>query len=108
MNYETKKCETFCPNNGYKDSTSHECIKCTDTYNTGCSKCNNIKCIICSLNYLHPTSNKCETTCPIGYFANENQNTCNNCETIFNIGCQECNSTSCIKCNRNYLNLETK
>ena len=64
LNYDTEKCETFCPSDAYKDTTNHLCVKCSINYNSGCKECDFSKCTKCNSNYLNYDNGKCDINCP--------------------------------------------
>ena len=75
----------------YPNSTLGVCKKCENKFNSGCVECNENECLKCNLNYLHPISKNCSTTCPSTYFSNDMNHKCTLCSSSYNNGCEECN-----------------
>ncbi|EAR96684.3 leishmanolysin family protein (macronuclear) [Tetrahymena thermophila SB210] len=86
---------TGCKSNYIKSLTS--CINSSCT--TPCATCKSAtptSCLSCAQNlYLQPSSNKCDSSCPLGYYKNSIDMTCTACLT----GCKNCtDAKTCIQC----------
>ena len=78
-----------------------------------CTKCSSgTICEACNDNFLDPTTDKCETSCPDTYYKKVSTHTCDKCDTI-NLfeNCYTCveTGTSCTECKPfYYLSLDYK
>ena len=62
-----------------------------------CASCSNGLCIQCSSGYLLVNS-YCIASCPVGYYHNNVNNTCDKCSP----GCIDCSNVTCSDCHTTY------
>lgn len=94
-------CTSYCPEGLYQDPISGKCNPCNPSC-IGCTGPGNKQCVQCSTGYYKATSlttseSSCVTTCPDGYWPDNSQNTCSQCDST----CESCTgpeSTSCLTC----------
>jgi hypothetical protein len=95
-------CVSNCGNNFY--DTGRTCIACSDLNCIKCAPQN--KCKTCNKStFLFKQTGQCKDTCPDGFYANSQTNTCKHCSE----GCQKCTSNGkCFTCKKGFYLLEGK
>ena len=93
-------CVDKCPNNYINQNINNKniCKKCTKNC-TICSSLNNNMCLTCEDNY-YLYQGQCTKICPINYFKNDINKTCDYCNID---NCSYCNDNYCITCDKGYL-----
>ncbi|KAK2853403.1 hypothetical protein Q5P01_006064 [Channa striata] len=95
-----RNCVSHCPLGHYEDTASHRCRRCYK----GCEKCvarSAGDCLSCRRGlYLNPLNSTCVSTCPPGYFGDENQKQCLKCHDT----CTRCltHAERCSACREGY------
>ncbi|EAS00424.2 zinc finger lsd1 subclass family protein (macronuclear) [Tetrahymena thermophila SB210] len=89
------KCVETCPKGYYQDTTTFQCVLCSDV---NCNTCNSsLVCTYCNSGYVLTPQQICSNACQTGYY-NQNQ-ICQQCQTY----CSSCLSlNNCLICEQNY------